>query len=102
MRVQHARVACLRIDALDAAAVVVIRRAGGEPMVFRILAAAIVADVERAVWPDRGTVGTAACLPNFRQLAVRPDVSDASPLDVGDDQRAVRHHHWAFREAEAA
>ena len=102
VRVEHARVAGLRIDALDAAAVVVVRGADRHPVARRILAAAVVAQIERAVGADREAVGSAAGIADGGTRAVGADAGAASTGDLGEDDRAVRHHHGAFREAEVA
>jgi len=88
-----------KIDALDAAAAVIgggIARDQHPGVGAAPFEAAVVADVQRAVGADRGTVGAAAGRRHHRRAAVGIDAADPSGGDLDDDHRAVAHPYRPF------
>jgi hypothetical protein len=100
--VERLRLARLRVEALDRAALV----AGMRPLAHRraldIARAAVVAEIERAVGPDRESVGPATALREHRGLAVGRDARAAAVADLGQDHRSVGHDGGTFGKAETA
>ena len=93
------------INALDAATVVPawIERAGEQQVaeIDRRKASAVVAQVQRAVGSDGGTVGSAFDLGNgfFATIGVHAGDSRAEHFD--EDDAAVRHRNRTFRKSQA-
>ena len=94
--------AVLQINALDRATEIVVglwprhdHVAGRNPG-----ETAIVADIDLAVGPERGAVGTAGNFGDHLLATVGPDPGQAAAADFDQHHRAVRHRHRAFRKFE--
>src|SRR3984893_1751995 len=93
LAVENARLAGARIDPLDVAALVILRRPGREKPALSILVAAIVADIKSAVWAARDPIRPAARRPDRRLAAVGRDAGDGTAGDLAQDHRAIGHRH---------
>ncbi len=97
LAVEDARFPGLWVDALDRAVLVVGRRAGRHPARRSVIgAAAIVANVERAVGAGGDTVGAAAGLADLALAAVRHDAGDLAAGNLAEDHRTVCHPYRPF------
>ena len=101
MRVEHARVAGLRVYPLNATACVIVSRSDRHPMVTRVFAAAVVADIQSAVGTDRQPVRTPACTSHRGTHPVRSYTRHAFAGDLGQNDGAIRHRHRTFGKPEA-
>src|SRR6266404_3800712 len=91
LAVENARLAGARIDALDIAALVILRRPGREEPALGILVAAIIADIKSAVGAAGDPVRPATGRPDRSLGAVGGDAGDGTPGDLAQDDRAVGH-----------
>ncbi len=89
------------VETLDGAALVVGMRPLPHRHALDVAAAAVVAEIERAVGPDRETVRPAAGRREQRDLAVGRHARASIVADLGQDHRSVGHGHRTFRKAEA-
>src|SRR5690606_11402080 len=83
----------LEVDALDAPADVRRRLVARHDETIDVvpLEAAVVADVELAVGPERGPVRATADLGHDARFPVGRDACDGAAPDLGQDDAAVRH-----------
>ena len=103
--VQRLDCAGRQIDALDAAARIVVGLPGGDQTYLRQfmpVEAAVVANVDFAVRSDRRAVGSAGVLRNRRLGTVGRDARQPRRLDLHDQHRAVGQGHRPLRKAQAA
>ena len=101
--VEHAELAGLGVDALDAAAAIAFGRADRTQQA-RLLApfeAAVVADIERAVRPDREAVGAAPDISDDAHRPVRRDAGDGSARDFDQRDGAVFQSDRTFGKAQS-
>ena len=91
--------AALQVDALDRTAAIIFGlRARHDHVAGRNPGeAAIVADVHLAIGTERGAVRAARNLRDDLLAAVGMDPRQPLPADFDQHDRAVRHHHRAFR-----
>jgi hypothetical protein len=87
--VEDAALAGAGIDALDRAALVVRRRPHPHEVAGQVEAAAVVAEVERAVGPEGESVRAARGEAEPGDGAVGADARDAAAVDLGEDDGAV-------------
>ena len=93
-----------KVDPLDHAALVGRRRGARDVHPVQLLeleGAAVVADIDRAVGPDRRAVRPAADLGDDAGLAVGRDPGERLAFDLHQHHRAVGHGDGAFRELKA-
>src|SRR5262249_9238963 len=102
-RVEVGDLARLQVDALDAAADVVVRLVPRHDDAAHVvpLEATVVADVARAVRPDRRAVRPAAALADDGDLPVPRHAREGAATDLDDDDAAVGHGDRSFGKLEA-
>ena len=99
--VQRLRLTGFGVDPLDVAELVVRVRRNAHRVALDILAAAVVAQIQRAVRPKGQPIRPAAATGKHTGFAVRFDLRELVVADFRQDHRSVRAHHWSFRETES-
>src|SRR5262249_56910449 len=101
--VERLELAGLGIDDLDASGPVIIRLRDRKQLArtFHELEAAVVGYVDLPTWPHRRAVRAAAERGDDVDLAVGRHARQRAPLDLHEDDRAIRHRHRSFGEAQA-